>query len=35
VAYIRGRSTFALDYRGQFSSAYRNNLLALRLSLAF
>jgi outer membrane autotransporter protein len=35
VAYIRGRSTVALDYRGQFSSAYRNNLLALRLSLAF
>lgn len=35
VAYIRGRSTFALDYRGQFNSAYRNNMLALRLALAF
>jgi hypothetical protein len=35
VAWIRGRSTLALDYRGQFNSDYRNNIVGLRLALAF
>jgi outer membrane autotransporter protein len=35
LAYLRGRSTFALDYRGQYNGGYRNHVLGLRLSLAF
>ncbi len=35
VAWVRHRSTLAVDYRGQFNSGYRNHIVGLRLSLAF
>ncbi|MGQ0384868.1 MAG: autotransporter outer membrane beta-barrel domain-containing protein, partial [Gammaproteobacteria bacterium] len=35
LSYLRGRSTLALDYRGQFNGGYRNHVVGLRLSLAF
>lgn len=35
VAWLRGRSTLAFDYRGQYGSGYRNHVVGLRLSLLF
>ncbi|MDH3806819.1 MAG: autotransporter outer membrane beta-barrel domain-containing protein, partial [Gammaproteobacteria bacterium] len=34
-AYIRKRSALALDYRGQFNSDYRQNIVGLRLAYSF
>jgi len=35
VAYIRGRTTLALDYRGQFNSDYTNNIAGIRVEYSF
>jgi outer membrane autotransporter protein len=35
LAYIRGRSTFGLDYRGQYNSEYTNNIVGARLAYEF
>ncbi|HNR22553.1 MAG TPA: hypothetical protein PKL49_05970 [Steroidobacteraceae bacterium] len=35
VTWLRGASTLALDYRGQYSGSYRNHVVGLRLSLRF
>jgi len=35
VAWLRGASTLAFDYRGQYSGSYRNHVVGLRLSLRF
>ncbi|MBT8110017.1 MAG: hypothetical protein KJO27_04760 [Gammaproteobacteria bacterium] len=35
LAYIRKRSTLAFDYRGQFNSDYRNDIVGLRLAYSF
>ena len=35
LAYIRKRSILSFDYRGQFNSDYRNDILGLRLAYSF
>jgi outer membrane autotransporter protein len=35
IAYIRGRSTFGLEYRGQYNSQYNSQIIGVRLAYEF